>query len=112
MQVLKETKEKGISLRTTSYLMVIISVIIAVALLFTGIRAFRSFRAMERSTDDYIALTEAASELMSASDYLTEEVQCFTVMGDRDAPPGQSPFCSGKRNAWLASAKRVGRKHV
>ena len=83
MQVLKETKEKGISLRTTSYLMVIISVIIAVALLFTGIRAFRSFRAMERSTDDYIALTEAASELMSASDYLTEEVQCFTVMGDR-----------------------------
>ena len=29
MQVLKETKEKGISLRTTSYLMVIISVIIA-----------------------------------------------------------------------------------
>ena len=83
MQVLKETKEKGISLRTTSYLMVIISVIIAVALLFTGIRAFRSFRAMEGSTDDYIALTEAASELMSASDYLTEEVQCFTVMGDR-----------------------------
>ena len=83
MQVLKETKEKGISLRTTSYLMVIISVIIAVALLFTGIRAFRSFRAMERSTNDYIALTEAASELMSASDYLTEEVQCFTVMGDR-----------------------------
>ena len=67
MQVLKETKEKGISLRTTSYLMVIISVIIAVALLFTGIRAFRSFRAMERSTDDYIALTEAASELFSAS---------------------------------------------
>ena len=46
MQVLKETKEKGISLRTTSYLMVIISVIIAVALLFTGICAFRSFRAM------------------------------------------------------------------
>ena len=83
MQVLKETKEKGISLRTTSYLMVIISVIIAVALLFTGICAFRSVRAMERSTDDYIALTEAASELMSASDYLTEEVQCFTVMGDR-----------------------------
>ena len=83
MQIMKETKEKGISLKTTSILMVIISMIIAVALLITGIRAFRSFRAMERSTDDYIALTEAASELMSASDYLTEEVQCFTVMGDR-----------------------------
>ena len=84
MQVVKETKEKGISLKTTSILMVIISVVIAAALLFTGIRAFRSFKAMEKSTDNYIALTEAASELMSASDYLTEEVQCFTVMGDRE----------------------------
>ena len=83
MQGLKKTKEKGISLKTTSVLMVIISVIIAAALLFTGIRAFRSFKAMGKSTDEYIALTEAASELMSASDYLTEEVQCFTVMGDR-----------------------------
>ncbi len=83
MQVLKETREKGISLKTTSMLMVIISVIIAVGLLITGIRAFRSFRAMEKSTDNYIALTEAASNLMSASDCLTEEVQCFTVMGDR-----------------------------
>ena len=83
MQGLKEAKEKGISLKTTSILMVIISVIIAVTLLFTGVRAFRSFKAMEKTTDNYIALTEAASELMSASDYLTEEVQCFTVMGDR-----------------------------
>ena len=83
MQAVKKTKGKAISLKTTSILMVIISVIIAIALLITGIRAFRSFRAMERSTDNYIALTEAASELMSASDYLTEEVQCFTVMGDR-----------------------------
>ena len=83
MQTIKETKEKGISLKTTSILMVIISVAIAAALLFTGIRAFRSFKAMEKMTDNYIALTEAASELMSASDYLTEEVQCYTVMGDR-----------------------------
>jgi hypothetical protein len=48
MQGTKETKEKGISLKTTSILMVIISVIIAAALLFTGIRAFRSFKAMEK----------------------------------------------------------------
>ena len=83
MHGLKEKEEKGISLKTTSILMVIISVIIAAALLVTGVRAFRSFKAMEKTTDNYIALTEAASELMNASDYLTEEVQCFTVMGDR-----------------------------
>lgn len=83
MQGLNETKNKGISLKTTSVLMVIISEIIAVALLITGTRTFRSFGDMEKSTEDYIALTEAASDLMNASDYLTEAVQRFTVMGGR-----------------------------
>jgi diguanylate cyclase (GGDEF)-like protein len=75
--------KKGLSLKTVSILMMIISLVITVVLLITGIQAFRSFSDMEKSTDDYIAMEEAANELMSASDYLTEEVQCFTVMGDR-----------------------------
>ena len=50
MQVQKETRGKGISLKTTSVLMVVISVVIAAALVFTGIRAFRSFRAISPST--------------------------------------------------------------
>ena len=77
-------KEKsGLSLKTTSICMMIISLLITIVLLFTGIGTFRSFRDMEQSTDDYILLSEAAAELMSASDYLTEEVQCYTVIGNR-----------------------------
>ena len=38
---------------------------------------------MEASTDDFIQMEEAAEELIQASDYLTEEVQCYTVLGDR-----------------------------
>ena len=83
MQALNETKNKGISLKTASVLMVLVSEIIAVALLVTGTRAFRSFADMRKSSENYISLTEAASDLMDASDYLTEEVQRFTVMGDR-----------------------------
>ena len=83
MLSLKEKKEKGLSLRTTSILMTIVSLLIAAGLLYSGIRAFSSFRDMEKSTDDYMELSEAASELMDASDYLTGEVRCFTVMGDR-----------------------------
>ena len=83
MLTVKETKEKGLSLKTTSILMVVISLLIAAGLVYSGVRAFVSFRDMEKSTNDYIELAEAASELMSASDYLTEEVQCYTVMEDR-----------------------------
>ena len=83
MQTLKKAKEEGLSLKTTSILMVIITLLITVGLMISGVRAFRSFRDMEKSTDDYIKMEEAASELMSASDYLTEEVQCYTVIGDR-----------------------------
>ena len=68
MQTLKKAKEEGLSLKTTSILMVIITLLITVGLMISGVRAFRSFRDMEKSTDDYIKMEEAASELMSASD--------------------------------------------
>ena len=74
---------KGLSLKTVSILVAVVSLITMAALLYTGIQTFRSFGDMEKSTDDYIAMEEAANELMAASDYLTEEVQCYTVMGDR-----------------------------
>lgn len=74
---------KGLSLKTVSILMMAVSLVITVVLLITGIQTFRSFGNMEKSTEDYISLAEAANELMAASDYLTEEVQCYTVMGDR-----------------------------
>ena len=83
MQSLKEKKESGLSLKTTSVLMTIVSLLIAAVLLYSGVRAFISFRDMEKSTNEYIELAEAASELMDASDFLTEEVQRYTVMGDR-----------------------------
>lgn len=77
------TPEKGLSLKTTSIIMMIVSLVITAALLITAFRTFQSFRNMEASTDDFILMEEAAGELMSASDYLTEEVQCYTVLGDR-----------------------------
>ena len=83
MQTTEARKEKGLSLKTASILMMTVSLVITVVLLFTGIRTFHSFRDMEKSTHNYISMEEAASELMSASDYLTDEVQCYMVMGDR-----------------------------
>ena len=83
MQTPEVKKEKGLSLKTASIIMMTVSLVITIVLLITGIRTFHSFSDMEKSTDDYISMEEAANELMSASDYLTDEVQCFMVMGDR-----------------------------
>ncbi len=77
-----DKKNQGLSLKTTSFVTMILSLFITLILLFTGIRTFRSFRRMEESTDDFIMLENAASNLMNASDYLTDEVQSFTVIGD------------------------------
>ena len=78
-----QIKKDGLSLKKTSIIMMIVSLIITVILVITAIMTIRSFQAMNKSTRDFIRMEIAAHELMDASDYLTEEVQCFTVMGDR-----------------------------
>ena len=76
-------KTGGLSLKRTSVIMVIISLVVTALLIITAVMTLRSFQAMNKSTRDYIQMEQAANDLMSASDYLTEEVQCFTVIGDR-----------------------------
>ena len=78
-----QIRKDGLSLKRTSVIMVIVSLIITVILVITAVMTIRSFQAMNKSTRDFIRMEIAANELMDASDCLTEEVQCFTVMGDR-----------------------------
>ena len=81
--VQEHIKTGGLSLKKTSVIMVIISLVVTALLIITAVMTLRSFQAMNKSTRDYIQMEQAANDLMSASDYLTEEVQCFTVIGDR-----------------------------
>ena len=83
MSVRKKAKEQGLSLKTTSLLMLAVSVAITVILLVVTIGTFRAFLNLEKTTDVFISMQDAATELMNASDYLTEEVQCYTVIGAR-----------------------------
>ena len=83
MKLVEKWKEKGISLRITSILMLIVSIAITAALLFTAVETVRSFRRLAAATDDYMELEDAADTLMAASDYLTEEAQAYTAIGDR-----------------------------
>ena len=83
MSIIKKTKEEGVSLRRTFLLMLFISLALTALLLFTTFKTIQSFHRLSDATDIYIDLQEAADSLMKASDYLTDEAQCYTVLGDR-----------------------------
>lgn len=82
-ELMKRTKENGVSLRTTFIVMLVLSLGITAILLYSTFQAIRSFHALSDATDAYIELEEAADSLMKASDYLTDEAQCYTVLGLR-----------------------------
>ena len=83
MMLFHNVKKDGISLKAAHLLMMVITLIIAVLLLAETFMTTSSYDKLSDATDNYIAMQQSASQLMEASDYLTEEVQCYTVTGDR-----------------------------
>lgn len=81
--IFKKTKKEGLSLRLTFVVMLVLFLTMTAVLLTISFRTISSFHQLSLATDDYISLQEAATGLMSASDYLTEEAQAYTVIGDR-----------------------------
>ena len=81
---MKNIRIKGLSLRITSYLMVAITLFITASLIFTSYHTIKTYRELSAATDLYIQMEDAASDLMRSSDYLTEEVQDYTVLTERE----------------------------
>ena len=63
-------------------ILIIISAII-IFLVFEIVTETGTFDDLLDVTETYIELQEEAGSLMDASDYLTEEAQCYTVLGER-----------------------------
>jgi diguanylate cyclase (GGDEF)-like protein len=77
-------KERGgISLRTVHFLLIIGAVFVSILMFLTSYRLSTEFESMTEASERQIELRKAARELMDASDYLTENVQRFTLNGDR-----------------------------
>ena len=77
-----KTKGDGVSLRTI-HLWLVISAVIACSLMFLfTFHLTDSFRKLTEASEQQIELRNAATELLEASDYLTERTQRFTVEGD------------------------------
>lgn len=75
-------KKDGISLRTIHLLLIIGAVAISALMLYSTFQLTGSFKNLTEDSEQQIELRKAARELTDASDYLTEKVQRFTVIGD------------------------------
>ena len=76
--------KKGLSLRVTHLLMIILAVMILALLIFSASRSASVFSQLDKATGNYIVRQKAAHDLMEASDYLTEMVQRFTRDGNME----------------------------
>ncbi len=74
---------RGVSLRRTFMVMLLVSLVLTAFLLLSAFRTITSFHKLSAATEDYIELQEAADRLMKASDYLTDEARCYTMLGER-----------------------------
>ena len=74
--------KNGISLRTTYFLLLFVSILMAGMIVIPSYRLESAYKQMSETTEEHIEMEEAAHSLMDASDYLTEKVQRFVLTGD------------------------------
>ena len=78
----EKVKEKGIRLKTVSYLFAILAALAAFGMLFISVSITDSNRRMEEAGNKYVAAQIAASNMETGSDYLTDSVRSFVITGD------------------------------
>ncbi len=72
-----------ISIRRVHVWMILTSVLMSGIVVFASFRLIASFYRIMDAYEENTELQKAAHELMDASDYLTEQVQRFTITGDK-----------------------------
>ena len=75
--------KRGISHRVVHLWLVIIIMLFSGIVVLASMRVMESFLDITEASKQQTELQKAAHELMNASDYLTEQVQRFTIDGDR-----------------------------
>ena len=74
---------RGVSMQKLNLFMAAMTLVISVLLLFASYKTASGYRSMQHATERYIDKQHRAFDLQISSDYLTEQVRCFTVTGER-----------------------------
>ena len=83
MSIFRKVKENGIRLRWVHIIIIIFTAVISFFMLYETFRFSAAFEDVTGATDEFIELQKDADGLMNASDYLTQEVQDFTVTAEK-----------------------------
>ena len=83
MSIFRKVKENGIRLRWVHIIIIIFTAVISFFMLYETFRFSAAFEDVTGATDEFIELQKDADGLMNASDYLTQEVQDFTVTTEK-----------------------------
>lgn len=73
---------RGISLYKLAIVMAIVILVVFVLILIIGQDTTKGYNSMYESTTNYIRWQKSAYDLQTGSDYLTDQVRCFTATGD------------------------------
>ena len=79
---MKKLFKNGISIRVIHIAMLVCAAVIVGLLIYSTTKSSSVFTNLSSETENYIVRQKAAHDLMEASDYLTENVQRFTLNGD------------------------------
>ena len=74
---------RGISMQKTNLFMAAVTLVISALLLYASFRTSAGYHRMLQTSENYIDKQQSAFEMQISSDYLTEQVRCFTVTGER-----------------------------
>ncbi len=72
-------KIRGIRIRTVSYTMIFLSIVLYLVLLYATRQVSNEYEVVVAATDDYIMCDAQAAQLAQGSNYLTEQIQLYVV---------------------------------
>ncbi len=84
LKTIRNWKNRGASLKTINMAMGGIVAVLAVLLMISIYRSSFGFEALRAVTRQHAELRVSSYELQIASDYLTEQVRCYTESGNRE----------------------------
>lgn len=77
----KRESIKGIRIRTVSYVMIFLSIVLYFVLIFATYKVSEEYEVAVAATEDYIKCDAQAAQLAEGSNYLTEQIQLYVMTG-------------------------------
>ena len=80
--VVEKPVKKAVKLKAINFVFASLAILIALALIISNALSHNASERIEEANSEYIQTAQAANDLQTASDHLTESVRAFAVTGD------------------------------